>query len=149
MHGLVEAAKRSPVGAKPDLTDREFLEAVLYRARTGVPSTWETNWIKNYPVQGSAATVFKVAMNRLDRPYREYDAWLVIPMHDAVVFEAPLEHLKAVAELTARVMTDAVREWFPVLRPRVEVNIAQPDCWNKDGHADSLERWAADPCFTL
>lgn len=34
---LVQAAKRSPVGAKPDLGDREFLEAVLYRARTGVP----------------------------------------------------------------------------------------------------------------
>jgi transposase len=34
---LVRAAKRSPVGAKPDLPDRLFLEAVLYRARTGVP----------------------------------------------------------------------------------------------------------------
>jgi putative transposase len=34
---LVEAAKRSPVGARPDLPDRDFLEAVLYRARTGVP----------------------------------------------------------------------------------------------------------------
>ena len=34
---LVNAAKRSPVGAKPELPDREFLEAVLYRARTGLP----------------------------------------------------------------------------------------------------------------
>jgi transposase len=34
---LVAAAKRSPVGAKPDLPDRLFLEALLYRARTGVP----------------------------------------------------------------------------------------------------------------
>jgi transposase len=34
---LVRRAKRSPVGARPALPDREFLEAVLYRARTGVP----------------------------------------------------------------------------------------------------------------
>lgn len=34
---LVQAAKRSPVGARPEVSDREFLEAVLYRARTGLP----------------------------------------------------------------------------------------------------------------
>ena len=31
------AAKRSAAGAKPELSDRLFLEAVLYRARTGIP----------------------------------------------------------------------------------------------------------------
>jgi transposase len=34
---LVQAAKKSLVGPKPDTPDREFLEAVLYRARTGTP----------------------------------------------------------------------------------------------------------------
>src|SRR5262249_30826810 len=34
---LVQSSKKSPVGAKPELSDREFLEAVLYRARTGTP----------------------------------------------------------------------------------------------------------------
>lgn len=34
---LVNAAKRSPVGAKPEVPDRLFLEALLYRARTGIP----------------------------------------------------------------------------------------------------------------
>ena len=33
----VVAAKRSKAGAKPDLSDRQFLEAVLYRSRTGTP----------------------------------------------------------------------------------------------------------------
>jgi transposase len=33
---LVAAAKRSNAGAKPDVSDRLFLEALLYRARTGV-----------------------------------------------------------------------------------------------------------------
>jgi DNA polymerase-1 len=39
--------------------------------------------MKNHLVQGSAATVFKVAGNRLDRLYRRYDAWLLVPLHDA------------------------------------------------------------------
>jgi transposase len=34
---LVNAAKRTTVGTKPRLSDRLFLEAVLYRARTGLP----------------------------------------------------------------------------------------------------------------
>ena len=33
----IAAAKRSRAGAKPALSDRLFLEAVLYRARTGTP----------------------------------------------------------------------------------------------------------------
>ena len=33
----VAAAKRSPAGAKPALSDRLFLESLLYRARTGLP----------------------------------------------------------------------------------------------------------------
>jgi transposase len=33
----IAAAKRSPAGAPPELSDRLFLEAVLYRARTGTP----------------------------------------------------------------------------------------------------------------
>src|SRR6059058_1821746 len=33
---LVERAKRSPAGAKPGVPERLFLEALLYRARTGV-----------------------------------------------------------------------------------------------------------------
>lgn len=34
---LVEAAKKSPVGAKPQLSDREFLESLLWVDRTGCP----------------------------------------------------------------------------------------------------------------
>jgi transposase len=34
---LVLAAKKSPVGAKPQLSDRQFLEALLFISRTGIP----------------------------------------------------------------------------------------------------------------
>ena len=112
-----------------------------YRAKGGEPSRWENNWLTNHPVQGSAAVVFKAAGNRLDKLYRQLNARIIIPVHDAFIFEAPLEVLETVAELTSRVMCDTLQEYFPVLRPQAEVNISRPDCWNKDGDGDELERW--------
>ena len=112
-----------------------------YRAKGGNASHWERNWLTNHPVQGSAAVVFKAAGNSLDKLYQQYDARIIIPLHDAFIFEAPLKELKKVAELTARVMCDTLQEYFPVLRPQVEVNIFRPDCWNKDGDGQELDRW--------
>jgi DNA polymerase-1 len=123
---------------------RRYRRTVRY-----MPSRWERNWMTNQPVQGSAATVFKAAGNRLNKLYRPYNAWLIIPMHDAFVFEAPLAVLTAVADLTARVMREAVQEYFPALHPKVEVNVGQPECWNKDGHADAVRRWIDDPTYTF
>ena len=112
-----------------------------HRGRTGAADSWERNWLTNHPVQGSAAVIFKAAGNRLDKLYRQYDARIIIPVHDAFIFEAPLDQLETVAELTSRVMCDTLQEYFPVLRPQAEINISRPDCWNKDGDGDELEKW--------
>jgi len=119
------------------------------RARDGIPSKWETNWMRNSPVQGSAAIVFKVAGNRLYRRLQHYGARLVLPMHDAFVFEAPLKHLDTVAKIAAEVMVSSVQEYFPSLDPHVDVNVDHPECWNKDGHPDSLVRWLDDPMYSF
>ena len=112
-----------------------------YRAKNGEATRWERNWLTNHPVQGSAAVVFKAAGNRLDKLYQQYDARIILPLHDAFIFEAPLSELEFVAELTARVMCDTLQEYFPMLRPQVEVNISRPDCWNKEGDGNELDRW--------
>jgi len=112
-----------------------------YRGKTGASDSWERNWMTNHPVQGSAAVVFKAAGNRLDKLYRRYDARIIIPVHDAFIFEAPLENLEEVANLTERVMCDTLQEYFPKLQPKAEVNITRPDCWNKEGNTDDLDKW--------
>jgi DNA polymerase-1 len=116
-----------------------------WRARTGVPSSWETNWMRNTPVQGSAGVVFKAAGNRLYRRYQHYGAKLILPMHDAFVFEAPQQHLRVVAKITAEVMRSTVQEYFPELDPQVEINIDHPNSWNKDGKHRSLKLWTVSP----
>ena len=116
-----------------------------WRARRGAPTAWETNWLINTPVQGSAGVVFKVAGNRLYRRYQHYGARLILPMHDAFVFEAPRAKLGQVAKITGEVMRSTVQERFPALDPQVEINIDHPDCWNKDGKWRSLALWMVDP----
>jgi DNA polymerase-1 len=120
-----------------------------YRARPGQLSNWERNWMTNHPVQGSAADVFKDAGNRLDRLYPALGARLIIPFHDAIVFEAPLENLVEVAELTRQELCRAVQQRFPQLRPRADINIERPDCWNKRKIADLWKQWLADPLSFL
>ncbi len=66
-------------------------------------------------------------------------------MHDAFVFEAPLQALESVARLTADELKRAVQVLYPELDPQVEINISHPECWNKDGDYGSLDRWLTDP----
>lgn len=111
------------------------------RGNRGKVTGWERRWLVNFPVQGSAAVAFKMAGNRLDKIYQSYGAKLLIPMHDAFIFEAPLPVLSEVAELTHRVLCETVQELFPLLRPHAEVNVLHPKSWNKDGDYESLVRW--------
>jgi DNA polymerase-1 len=115
------------------------------RARGGQPTGWENNWLRNTPIQGSAAVVFKVAGNRLRQRYEHYDARLILPLHDAFVFECPRASLQVVAKITGEAMRSTVQEYFPVLDPQVDINIDHPACWNKDGKHRSLELWMRDP----
>jgi DNA polymerase-1 len=100
--------------------------------------------MRNTTVQGAAAIVFKDAGNRLRLRLRQLGARIILPMHDAFVFEAPLERVEEAAALAEEVLKGAVQEWFPMLVPQVDVNIKSPLCWNKGGKADSIRRWLSE-----
>jgi DNA polymerase I len=114
------------------------------RGTSGPVEYWERRWFVNHRIQGSAAVIFKMALNRLVPLYQHYDAWLIIPLHDAVVFEAPLEAFEEVTKITARLMRKTLREVFPQLKPRVTVNVSKPTCWNKDVQVTGLSQWLRD-----
>jgi DNA polymerase-1 len=120
-----------------------------FRAGSGSITPHQLRGLGNACIQGTAALVFFDAGNRLRKLYRRYGARLILPVHDAYVFEAPIDHLEEVAELTRSVMIQTVQEWFPVLRPRAEINIKHPECWNHEGHHDSVERFLEDPMLEL
>ena len=64
----------------------------------------------NYPIQGSAADIIKVAMVNIDRLLREekLQTRMLLQVHDELVFEAPENEREHVTELICREMEGAV-----------------------------------------
>ena len=120
-----------------------------FRAGRAAATPHEERGLGNSYVQGTAALVFFDAGNRLRRLYRRHGARLIIPIHDAFVFEAPLDEISTVAELTRSILIQTVQEWFPDLHARAEINIKYPECWNHKGHRDSVERFIENPMLEL
>ena len=107
---------------------------------------WEKNWFVNTPIQGSAAIVFKSAGNELRRLHEQNGSSLILSVHDSFIFETPLDRLEDIAEQTREIMCNTLKSFFPVLMPRVDININSHSSWNKDGDLDLeiedvTERW--------
>lgn len=112
-----------------------------YRKLKGKLTCWEYNWIRNTPIQGSAADLFKKIVIRLTKIYMRYDARIILQLHDSVVFEAPVDVFSEVASITKKVMEEEVELMFPSLIGKADLNIKSPNCWNKDGNSDSIEKF--------
>jgi DNA polymerase-1 len=63
----------------------------------------------NAPIQGSAADILKVAMNRLWRELRarSHRSRMILQVHDELVLEVPEEELEVVAPLVIGMMEGA------------------------------------------
>ncbi len=121
-----------------------------FRAKPSIATThWEVNWLRNMPIQASAADLFKLIVIKLTQEYKRFGAKLILQIYDSVVFEVPAEYFEDVAELTKIVMEATVSEVFPVLRGKVDVNTENPFCWNKDGKTDSIEQFLLNPEYKI
>jgi DNA polymerase I len=124
--------------------------AIIGGLRRYIPATHKAvNQLINTPVQAGAGVVFRKAVVRVYRHFRGTTTKLILPVHDAVVIECDLNKVEAVGREASQIMIEAVREYYPVLWPRVDINASAPHCWNKDGHSDSLDRFLDDPSYKL
>lgn len=64
----------------------------------------------NAPIQGSAADIIKIAMNRVAAALKEggYRTQMILQVHDELVFDAPAEEASAVMDLVRRQMESVV-----------------------------------------
>jgi len=113
------------------------VETILGRRRTFDPSSirsWTTYQRRNIAereainmeIQGSAADLMKLAMLGVHRQLRERKlrAKMLLTVHDELVFEAPSEELKVVADLVRREMTTAMKLDVPL-----KVDVAAGKNW--------------------
>jgi DNA polymerase-1 len=80
----------------------------------------------NYPVQGSAADIIKIAMVRIERRLlkENWRAQMLLQVHDELVFEVPQEELEDVCALIREEMENAVDLDLPL-----KVDIGQGANW--------------------
>jgi DNA polymerase-1 len=78
------------------------------------------NALRNHPIQGSAAAIFKAALIRIDRYYRGTPTRLLLPRHDSALLETPEGTEQEVSATCTTFMVMEVRAVYPQLRPRVK-----------------------------
>ena len=113
-----------------DAQERGYVTTIMGR-RIPLPDIGSSNAVirafaqrnaVNYPIQGSAADLIKLAMLRVTKRIREegLKGRLIMQVHDELVFEAPQEELVALEQLVAYEMEHAAELRVPL---KVDLNV--------------------------
>ncbi|MGT2907481.1 DNA polymerase I [Streptococcus dentiloxodontae] len=105
--------------------DKGYVETLFHRRRE-LPDINSRNFnIRNFaertainsPIQGSAADILKIAMINLDKALTKanYQAKMLLQVHDEIVLEVPKSELDAVKQLVKDIMEAAVELAVPLL----------------------------------
>jgi len=88
-------------------------------------SFWEKNWFKNFPIQASAAAIFKTAIIELNKELHEQyigDFKLLVPHYDALVYQVPTAKEQHYVSQVEQAMIRAMIKFLPVLRPKISTS---------------------------
>ncbi len=120
-----------------EANDKGYLESVSGLRRfvnnnvkkTDAMRSWETNWFKNFPVQSTAATIFKQAIIELAKNLAGKQFKLIVPHYDAVVFQAPIGQLDYYGDQVKAAMFRAMKKQYPSLHPQIDMKLDQAQGW--------------------
>jgi DNA polymerase-1 len=85
----------------------------------------------NAPIQGTAADIMKLAMNRIGQKMAEQElaSRMLLQVHDELVFEVATGELEKLRELVVHEMANVVE-----LRVPLEVHVGVGNSWDSAGH---------------
>jgi len=105
---------------------RGYVETLLGRRRYfpifKMPQTGSNRqaWMRaereavNHPIQGTAADIIKIAMKQLHEALNDYQARMVLQVHDELVLEVPEEELAEIKPLMVEIMSGALKLDVPL-----------------------------------
>jgi DNA polymerase-1 len=78
----------------------------------------------NMPVQGTAADIIKIAMNRIDAEMqaRRMASRMILQVHDELIFECPAREVDAVRELVVDIMPRSLELKVPL---KVDIKVGE------------------------
>jgi len=103
--------------------------STLWGRRLNISSDTKTTTLYNFPVQGTGADVFKLALVDLDLKLRDMDARIVHIIHDEIIMEARSDIAEDMAEIMRESMEGAFRKLLPNVPIRVQPSIR--DTWGE------------------
>ncbi len=117
---------------KAEAHENQYVTTILGRhcaipeitSKNGAVRSYAERNAINYPIQGSAADIIKVAMVNIDKRLgaEKFKSRMLLQVHDELVFEVPEEELEQVRELIKVEMETAVPLDLPL---RVDIGIGK------------------------
>ena len=103
-------------GKAVTLSGRERLIPEIRSQNAGIRATAERFAI-NAPIQGTQADLIKMAMLTIDRQLREQKkkAYMILQIHDELLFEVPDEEVEEVSELVHQAMVEVITLKVPLI----------------------------------
>jgi len=84
---------------------------------------------KNHPIQGSNADTIKQSMIYVVERIKNYDAKLLLTVHDEVIVEVREDQTEEVASIVSQSLIDGFAEFFKTVK--MEADALVGDCWLK------------------
>jgi DNA polymerase I len=104
---LISSSLQELRGINPDAIDLDLLKYSYTDAQT-------LRAAANSPIQGSSADIIKIAMIKLQNILQDYQARLLIQVHDELVLEVPPEEWSQLQPIIKSTMEDAVELSVPL-----------------------------------
>jgi DNA polymerase-1 len=90
----------------------------------------------NMPVQGTAADIIKMAMNRLEAEItrRKMRSWMMLQVHDELIFELPAEELEEMRVLCVEIMPQSLE-----MRVPLKIDTKSGKSWGEMAYGEEVD----------
>lgn len=101
---------------------------------------WENNWFFNFPIQSTAAGIFKSALVQIFQTDVKKTMQLVCPLYDEFLVQIPNEDREYYIALIHSCMRSALYNAFNMLEPKVDLQIYSETSLD-EYHSDAWLQW--------
>ena len=101
---------------------------------------WENNWFFNFPIQSTAAAIFKSALVQIFQTDVKKTMQLVCPLYDEFLVQIPHEDHEYYISLIDSCMSSALYNAFNMLEPKVDLQMYSETSLD-EYHSDAWLHW--------
>ena len=114
--------------------------SVKNRPNNAYLDQWENNWFFNFPIQSTAAGIFKSALVQIFQTDVKKKMQLVCPLYDEFLVQIPHADREYYIDLIHSCMSSALYNAFNILEPKVDLQMYSETSLD-EYHSDAWLQW--------